>query len=108
MTSKVPWVERVLQFALLGAIVFVIFYMTTYVSRQREVSECHAAVDKAIISSITAGRQAGDIEADAMDSLVNGLLLPGADPRSLLRDYQGGRQRAADLRIDNPLPDPDC
>jgi hypothetical protein len=101
-------IERSLQAFQILAVVFVIIYLLTYVSGQRAVSTCQTNTNAALITSVSAAREAARIESNGMNALVAGLLSEHPDARALLKDYQEARQQADSIRVENPLPNPAC
>ncbi len=101
-------IERSLQALQVVMVVFLMFYLLSYVAHQRAVSDCQTNTNAALITSVSAARDAARIESNGMNTLVSGLLSPHPDARSLLQDYQTARQQADSLRVDNPLPTGIC
>lgn len=101
-------IERGLQAFQIAAIIFVIAYLLTYVAGQRQISQCQTNTNAALLTSVSAARDAARIESNGMNTLVSGLLSPHPDARSLLQDYQTARQQADSIRVDNPLPSGVC
>lgn len=108
-TNRQTPIERLLPYITLALMVLTAVYLVTYTQGQRERADCQERVNAAVIGSLTAGRAATAIETAAMDHLLTGLLSPGdTDAEQLLRVYQGERDEAGRLRVDNPLPAPTC
>lgn len=101
--------EHVLQTISIACSVFLIIYLLVYVTQARERIDCQTKVNQALITSVSASRQANSIETEAMDELLVGILSTSdPDVRSLLRTYQEKRAQANHLRVNNPLPNPRC
>jgi hypothetical protein len=101
-------IERSLQALQVLAIVFVMIYLLTYVAHQRAVSDCQTNTNAALITSVSAARDAARIESNGMNTLISGLLSDHPDARDLLQAYQTARAQADNIRVDNPLPNPAC
>jgi hypothetical protein len=101
-------IERSLQGLQVVMVLFLMFYLLTYVAHQRSVSECQTNTNGALITSVSAARDATRIESDGMNTLVGGLLSPNPDARALLKAYQEARAQADSIRVENPLPNPAC
>jgi hypothetical protein len=101
-------IERSLQALQVLAIVFVMVYLLTYVTHQRVVSDCQTNTNAALITSVSAARDAARIESNGMNTLISGLLSDHPDSRALLQAYQTARAQADNIRVDNPLPSPVC
>jgi len=88
--------------------VFLVVFLVTYVSGQRETTECQGHVNAAIIESLKARGTATAISDRAFDDLLSGLRSPGANVDGLIRATQAARAQAAAIRTDNPYPNPNC
>lgn len=100
--------ERIGQALQLSLTIFVTVYLIVFVGGQRERLDCQDRVNAALIESLDATREAALLERTAMQTLVQGLLTPNPEVSQLLRTYQDSVTRAAVVRVDNPLPDPNC
>lgn len=102
-------IERSLQGLQVIMVVFLMFYLLSYVAHQRAVSDCQTNTNAALITSVSAARDAARIESNGMNALVDGLLTgPHPDARALLKTYQEARAQADSIRVENPLPNPAC
>lgn len=122
---RLPFIntERVLQVLSLALMVFLAIYLIVFVQSAREQVECQTRVNDALITSVSASRDAGSIERgaqgierDAMRTLLHELLdTPHPNSRDALATYQQRLEdadvqlrAAGQIRIDNPLPQPSC
>lgn len=100
--------ERLGQVLQLVLTIFLAIYLVLFVGGQRVRLDCQDRVNASLIESLNATREAAYIERTAMQTLVQGLLTPNPKVAELLKTYQDSVTRAAVVRVDNPLPDPNC
>lgn len=108
---RLPGADQWLQYLTLAMSAFLIVYLVTYVSAERQRNDCREAVDRALITSVNERGRATAKEGQALDALVDGLLAaPGSPGQSqrLLSQFREARREAATIRTDNPIPSPTC